>query len=98
MKAHPNTKNGYWLKKLSIETRTYSILILSPLASTSVATSTRHGNGVKRLKAVNEKKGFAKALGERVRIAESESGEWIRREKKRDEIHGREILHRHMIK
>ncbi|CAJ1975387.1 unnamed protein product [Sphenostylis stenocarpa] len=85
MKAHPNTKNGYWLKKLSMETRTYSILILPLSASTSIVISVRHGNRVKMLKAVNEKKGFANALGERVRIAESGGsmgfqGEWIRRE------------------
>ncbi|CAJ1979371.1 unnamed protein product [Sphenostylis stenocarpa] len=82
-----------------MKTKTYSILILPPSISMFIATSTRHGNGVKRLKAMNEKKGFANALGERIQIAGSVGfqGEWIRREKKRDEIHGREILQKHTI-
>jgi len=39
----------------------------------SAATSARHGNGVKRLKRVNEKKGFANALEEGCWSEESES-------------------------
>lgn len=60
MKAQPATKKGYRLKKPSMETTTDSMLILP----SSTATSARHGKGVKRLKRVNEKKGFANALEE----------------------------------
>ncbi|WVZ04910.1 hypothetical protein V8G54_018256 [Vigna mungo] len=73
MKVHPATKNGYRLKKPSMETRTDSMLIFP---ASSAATSAMQGNGVKRLKRVNEKKGFANALGEGLWGEESEIEEY----------------------